>query len=257
MDHCSSISQVDHYNTDELFQLSAIPWQQQAVSQDKVLTVAPSGYSSDLTANRTQLISQRRKSSMVSGVDDQNPSDRKKKKIIHRDIERQRRQEMAGLYGSLRSLLPFEYLKGKRSISDQIQGAVKYLKHLEHKTRELNEKKEELRKLCNDYNIPTSSGSALESSENFERDTLTVEPCLVGVEVAINTAYTNGFPLSRALELMIGEKFTIVSCISTKVNERMIHAIKAEVTDGRKIIMLDLQQKLTDSITSYANLIFQ
>ncbi|PIN04874.1 hypothetical protein CDL12_22584 [Handroanthus impetiginosus] len=41
--------------------------------------------------------------------DDQN-SDSNLRKIVHRDIQRQRRKEMGTLYTPLRSLLPHEYV---------------------------------------------------------------------------------------------------------------------------------------------------
>lgn len=43
--------------------------------------------------------------------DEINGNDNANKKVIHREVERQRRQEMSNLYSSLRSLLPMEYVR--------------------------------------------------------------------------------------------------------------------------------------------------
>ncbi|KAL4196175.1 hypothetical protein AMTRI_Chr04g244740 [Amborella trichopoda] len=52
---------------------------------------------------------------------------------------------MAALLASLRSLLPLHYLKGKRSICDQLYEATNYITHQKEKIQELRETGDRLR----------------------------------------------------------------------------------------------------------------
>lgn len=103
--------------------------------------------------------------------------------------------------------------------------AVNYIKDLQNKIQELSEKREELRRLSD---TPTcSSGS--ECSQSHPEDSITVRPCLGGVEVAVSTAFKNGLPISRVLKLLNREGLSIVNCISTRMNETLLHNIISEV----------------------------
>ncbi|XP_038688156.1 transcription factor bHLH118-like [Tripterygium wilfordii] len=192
----------------------------------------------------------RRKSPAAFGVKDDDhdhmkPDQNKRQKLItHRDIERQRRQEMATLYNSLKSLLPHEILKGKRSTSDQIQEAMNYIKKLETKIQELGDKRDGLIKRSSS----SSSSNCSLLDEYCSSDQLfmvLVEPCLVGIRVIINTEL--GVPLSRFLHLLVGEELSVISYTSSKVNQRMLHSVDCQVSDGRSIDVSELQQKLTNS----------
>jgi hypothetical protein len=103
------ISIFQYEQADELLQISSIIAGQQ---DDQVLPVITSSQDGcDLTHKPDH--SRHRKSSICNDEADENPNDnnKKKKKIIHRDIERQRRHETAILHANLQSLLPVEYIK--------------------------------------------------------------------------------------------------------------------------------------------------
>lgn len=176
----------------------------------------------------------------------------KLKRIMHRDIERQRRQEMANLYASLRTLLPLEYIKGKRSISDHMHEAVNYIKYLERSIGELRIHRDKLIITKSGRN-GNGNGSRVENTFSSNSDlTVTVNPCRPdGLEILIGSSMMDGtiFPVSRVLKnIPRNQGINVVSCISTYGNERIVHKIFTEVSDPKCIdnMALQLQQKLTN-----------
>ncbi|KAK5778037.1 transcription factor bHLH36-like [Gossypium arboreum] len=223
-----------------LFQFPSIPNPQNETPQDKVLDyVVPMDGSGN-----THLYS-----SMGSGAagNDDDDDNGEKKKLMHRDVERQRRQEMATLYASLRNLLPLEYIKGKRAISDHMNGAVMYIKYLQKRVSELSYKRDELKKVLNSTGFDHGM-----SYDGAVLSTAVVHQSLDGgVELVISTGFGAGaLTLSRVLELLVQEGLDVVSCVSTRINGGLVHTIQSEVIDLTLVDLPRLEQKLSEEISS-------
>lgn len=124
--------------------------------------------------------------------------------------------------------LIFGGFQGKRSIVDHIDAATNYIKYLQNNMKELGLKRDyELNN--NSYNTATlCSGSR--SSGGYTSSRVMVYPILGGVKFV----FTNGFDeeklhLSRVVSLLLQERVDVVSCVSTKVNEKLLHTIHCEV----------------------------
>ncbi|KAK7283690.1 hypothetical protein RIF29_13392 [Crotalaria pallida] len=230
-----------------LIQFSNDPHQEHAghqISQDLILE----DYDSLLEVNNSDKKVSRRsqQKKLIFGAEKSHgdSNDYKKKKIVHREIERQRRQEMATLHASLRSLLPLEFIKGKRSISDHMNEAVNYIKHMQENIKELGAKRDELKILLNSNQENHESNQASSSFTVHENNGI------VGIEI------TNGlrerFTLSKLLQLLLEEGLEVVNCHSTEVNGRMLHSVQCEVNNSNGVDPSELlRRKVANVFPSY------
>ncbi|XP_070031138.1 transcription factor bHLH118-like [Nicotiana tomentosiformis] len=174
-------------------------------------------------------------------------SDDKQKKVMHREIERQRRQEMATLYASLRQQLPLEIIKGKRSTSDHILEAANYIEHLQKIVRNLEDRREKLKKASNSSNLDYTVSGSSSTSDSSSSTIVTVKQCLDGMEILVKCGVeSEGFRLSRVLEVLLQEGLSIVNCSCTKTNTNLLHTIRTEVASQARIDVHVIQQKLSD-----------
>lgn len=118
-------------------------------------------------------------------------------------------------------------------MGDHINEATKYIKHLEKKIKDSGAKRDQLQILSSSSTTTTSShGNG--SSSNCSANYVTVCCRSMGqVEVILSTG--GGFDpagklqLSSFLKLLLEEGLSVVSCVSTKVNERLLHTIQSQV----------------------------
>ncbi|KAK4748581.1 hypothetical protein SAY87_015167 [Trapa incisa] len=141
---------------------------------------------------------------------------------------------MASLYGSLRSHLPVELLKGKRSISDHIHQAVRYIENRQSNIQELVAKRDKLKRMSESEKTDGPELADREEDPRTRRPSYIggIEPCAGGIEITISIDPPHGTALSKVIGFLIHEEMDVISCTSTTLNGRLFHCIKSEVTTG-------------------------
>lgn len=168
-------------------------------------------------------------------------------------IERGRRKEMKFLFSQLRSLLPEENLRGKRTVSEQVLGAVNYVSHLQRKIEELSAQRELMKvnsyenaefsfqKFCN--KTPQRVGS--------DGEFPAVKINFVGSGVQIWTyALEHEIAYSDILLTLEQRRLEVVNAASSAINNKVYHTIHAKVLDPNTFNIHILYQKLWHLIST-------
>ncbi|XP_065869628.1 transcription factor bHLH120-like [Euphorbia lathyris] len=164
-----------------------------------------------------------------------------KRKIVRKELERQRRKQMSTLHASLRSLLPPDSIKGKRSMSDHLNEAAKYIEELQNNVKKLRMKRDKLKNL--------GDLSSVDEQRKCSNSSVIVSSHVFGVEIVISCGCKEeNVLLSRVVEAVVEEGFDVVSSISTKTDTRLYHTIQCQGSHINCVDVAALQQKLNDEI---------
>ncbi|XVE58650.1 hypothetical protein DITRI_Ditri04bG0185800 [Diplodiscus trichospermus] len=234
-----------YQSDDYLYEISDVPHY-----EDFVLQNLPSGEASVGGSNTTQRMGKgkRLKNLAAANNNDGNAAGNDAKKIMRKEIERQRRQQMAELYGKLRLLLPLESIKGKRAVSDHMNEAVNYIKYLKKRIQELCAKRDKLKKLSN---LSASDLGSASSSDNCSQiNYVAVHPYSEGVEIVINSGFgEENWHLSTVMQVILEEGLDVVRCVSSQTSEGFLHAIQSEISETTQLDLPRLQSKLNNLIS--------
>ncbi|XP_058751656.1 transcription factor bHLH36-like [Vicia villosa] len=169
------------------------------------------------------------------------------KKIIRKEVEKQRRMQMSILCSSLRSSLPFHLIKGKRSVSDHIGEAANYVQILKEKVNVLEKKRDKLKE--------TISSTMIETENELPADPSNLVKCVNinqipdGVEIVICRGFEDSpSRLSDLMKIIVQEGCDVVHCVTNHVNGKIFHTIKSEVEDLTHFDLARLQNKLDQAI---------
>lgn len=136
-------------------------------------------------------------------------------------------------------------MQGKRSTADHVSQAVNYIKDLQNKIKKLNDKKDRLKKslpstltahptteeCTSSLSSSLSTSSSRCSCVGDKHITVMVMPCFVGIEIIISCCLErNKSCLSIALQILAQEeRLSVVSCLSTRLQQRFVHTIVSQV----------------------------
>ncbi|CAI9095806.1 OLC1v1031827C1 [Oldenlandia corymbosa var. corymbosa] len=226
-----------------------------------VAAAAATATATAMTGKKRKKVSKLPSESQHDDKNDQKAALEKKLRyrVLHRDMERQRRKEMADLYASLRKLLPPECLK--RSIVDQLHQVANYIKHKKEEIKELELNRNKIRNSFGNKGKGVQVNNVL-ARRLWSKVDFTVRSCSAGgIEILINGNSSedgNCFPLSRVLNVLRDEGLNVVNCMNTKVHENFHCRIHTEDREGASQMndtdLCSLQSKLDKEVLAWKSL---
>lgn len=123
------------------------------------------------------------------------------------------------LYSSLSSLLPREYVKGDSSVGEHIEVAAKYIKELEKNVKELQDRRDKLKKSLSEISNVGPSSITYNNNPSTNENYVKIKAFSDGLEIEINAMAEEEdvFPLSKVLKMLqLEEGLNVVNCAYSK-----------------------------------------